>query len=48
VPKDAMTEQMNSVFKNHLSNILGDDYREYYSKSTSAPEEEEPAETERE
>lgn len=32
VPKSAMNEQMNEVFSRHLSNILGDDYREYTIK----------------
>ena len=32
VPKSAMNEQMNEVFRRHLSNILGDDYREYTIK----------------
>lgn len=32
VPKSSMTDKMNEVFKKHLSNILGDDYREYYMK----------------
>lgn len=55
VPKDAMTEQMSTIFKNHLSNILGDDYREYYSRvapqtgsSESSKASEEKSETERE
>ena len=32
VPKSAMNEQMNEIFRRHLSNILGDDYREYTIK----------------
>lgn len=55
VPKDAMTEQMSTIFKNHLSNILGDDYREYYSKvapqresSERSKDSEKKSETERE
>lgn len=55
VPKDAMTEQMSTIFKNHLSNILGDDYREYYSKveqqtesSERSKDSEDMSETERE
>lgn len=33
VPKDCMDEQMNEIFSKHLTNILGDDYFEYYSKA---------------
>jgi hypothetical protein len=33
VPKQEMTEGMNAIFKRHLSDILGDDYREYYRQS---------------
>ncbi|MGN0632480.1 MAG: hypothetical protein ACI4JW_01280 [Oscillospiraceae bacterium] len=32
VPKEAMSGQMNEVFKKHLQNILGDDYHEFYCK----------------
>lgn len=32
VPKDAMSGQMNEVFKKHLQSILGDDYHEFYCK----------------
>lgn len=32
VPKEAMSGQMNEVFKKHLQSILGDDYHEFYCK----------------
>jgi hypothetical protein len=40
VPKNAMTDKMNDLFKRHLSNILGDDYREYYRKQSKGDSDE--------
>ena len=38
VPKSAMNDEQNRVFRRLLENILGDDYYEFYSREREAAE----------
>lgn len=39
IPADALNDKMNEIFKNHLMNILGDDYHELEIRHDGAEEE---------
>lgn len=38
IPKEAMDDEQNEVFKSRLKNILGDDYLQFYSREKAARE----------